>query len=210
MAWGWRGQPFIIRQNAKRARHFNRNRFLLRKKSSYLERTKWVHLRLDERPISIADLYEGRPNRTEPKRNRSLVPSIRSNPEPSPSLSGEMPCVYADIYDFVHPPSPIRVSLLFSLLLNFFITLPRFDVSSWKCTHTRGTRVMVIMCVRRIRKQKEERKKEEGLEGVKMKKHSKKSSNWMGRKRKRKKVAPVLVHSNLQRLIISKILLSYR
>ena len=35
-----RGQPFIIRQNAKRARHFNRNRFLPRKKSSYLERTK--------------------------------------------------------------------------------------------------------------------------------------------------------------------------
>lgn len=27
-----RGQPFIIRQNAKRARHFNRNRFLPRKK----------------------------------------------------------------------------------------------------------------------------------------------------------------------------------
>ena len=32
VAWGWRGQPFIIRQNAKRARHFNRNRFLPRKK----------------------------------------------------------------------------------------------------------------------------------------------------------------------------------
>ena len=33
-------------------------------KSSYLERMKWVHLRHDERPISIADLYEARSNRT--------------------------------------------------------------------------------------------------------------------------------------------------
>lgn len=72
--WGrWRlvqATFYNLTKCEKRARASRRTSAILieigfcAEKSSYLERMKWVHLRHDERPISIADLYEARSNRT--------------------------------------------------------------------------------------------------------------------------------------------------